>query len=723
MEHISERFRRIVAERNTRMVSKGEDFSSDCNQPNMSSSKLFQSSPVHDDIMTNEENEIFKKSLHIILECCDIMKHRHGPDDCEGHSMSKGVRPVSLATLQTLSESIKAPETPVSVSDGNSDEQPVESGVALFIIIVGDQQSTSFGVPVDVDEVNLDGKSLGEGVLKNSVEVVYIATLDDAMHFIQKTQEEKKECNRKRKQSELKFISAEKLSSLGIDMSSIQDASVNRNMDAHTVDSLGGDSSVKLNRKMRRLLAGKTLTTSLKNISTVESSAANSMDSNNGGECERAKLVASQPTYSSEQHTRYEVNEHFVIILMPSGVSGEKKKSNDDTCIFSGQHDIKFTSLTLSGIPPASHVNHWSTVHVSTMSSISAELSKRCLEVNVNMSLHAGISVSRFESGSKNKKLNRKRHHIALNISDICFRCVEGNIYQKESPITKLSRHNNSFVCGKGSDTTLNIFQCQFEDNMKNSSVPSQLVKKRKKSIDNIPSSSILKNMISGVAGCHVVLSHVNISSKAVVCGVYVNGKSNLSMRHCSLGDIPHGCGVKCDAGASINLRHCVVQKCGMSGVYSRDSLGVILSNCDVKLNNRCGVEIFSCRGNDLSCSPQGGPLITSTGETQCPTSRSDLGVNIHHCSLSGNKSSGILMVNCCSAVITHSSVTQNRLGNVSALSGTTCRVMNCDITGSGRSGIFARDMNTHVELLGGSIHDNNTGNIEAISDATVVEK
>jgi hypothetical protein len=27
------------------------------------------------------------------------------------------------------------------------------------------------------------------------------------------------------------------------------------------------------------------------------------------------------------------------------------------------------------------------------------------------------------------------------------------------------------------------------------------------------------------------------------------------------------------------------------------------------------------------------------------------------------------------------------------------------------------------VELLGGSIHDNNTGNIEAISDATVVEK
>jgi hypothetical protein len=48
---------------------------------------------------------------------------------------------------------------------------------------------------------------------------------------------------------------------------------------------------------------------------------------------------------------------------------------------------------------------------------------------------------------------------------------------------------------------------------------------------------------------------------------------------------------------------------------------------------------------------------------------------------------------------------------------------MNCDITGSGRSGIFARDMNTHVELLGGSIHDNNTGNIEAISDATVVEK
>ena len=698
----------------------------------------------HDDDVTNLHVHLQEVLLNI-LELCSVtgkfIVTEYTRDEDEVHHSH--VPPRMLQDLTECIDSMSIQSAPAAAVFSNvTCESSLPSAKAtctsVYILVVGDQLSTSSLATSPIDLLTDDQKHQepchindnGALSLKSFVERVFVSNLDDALLFITKKQEDNKQRNRRRKEEEVKFTTKDVLASSGVIFSSENDSEClssggsGQPNDTTEVLRFGeGSTKIKLNRRMRRFLAGKSGRNSVKQgeQSVLETRVASDNDDDDdwgntrvgvGGNTSGISrpIVGDSRSPSPLLHHIYEVHEHFVILL-PLNAS--------KSFVMSQQHDFSCVPLTLTDISATSRVQYKSRIVITTLSNLPSKASnvstrddalKTELEVSratVRVSLNAGIAVS----SNITKKKKGKNKHVTLTMSNISF--VHDAGLRGQSIGLPRRHQNSSFICGKGSTTHVVISNCQFRDllsdessseiSMEISSGPWTSKKRKYRKEEALASSAVQqRNMISSLSGCSLVMHDACISSQGVVCGVHAGGKARALLHKCKVMNIPHGCGVKCESGSQVELLHCLVEGCGKSGLFSRDSLWVSLKQCEMRDNGHCGVEVFSChRATQLHC--------VKTG------------LEIDHCTISCNRSSGVLVLNCTDSTISSSSIGTNNLSNISAVSGTSCQVLDCDISGSKRSGIYASDCDTRVEVVGGRRYGNSSGNVECQLNAAVI--
>jgi hypothetical protein len=652
------------------------------------------------------------------------------------HACSRGV-PTSM--LEHLSQSV----TTEVGQNSSINSEDARCRYSLKLLIVGHPGGDSACITVACTTVASTTASTraSEGIKEGQpiasvdsqntvVEVTHVASLDEAFNFIQIKQEEQREINCINKTSEeLKYMPPD---SSTITTSSSPAAVVTAGKDEPR--------GVKLNRKMRRFLSGKTL--------------------KGASGCPKQEATGTaMKTAAVETNENYKVCDHFMILLptmsSPNEGSDENSSSSSSSSSSKGsstmlslkeQHDISFVAPTLQAVSTTAHISYMSYVHIisnnledSTVISVGED--GECSHATGNKShilVHpnAGIILSSLQIGKSCKKPNRrKQQFVYLTASNVHFRhCVQqpkctrspGGSRRKDLPI-----FNNSFLCGKGLGIFITLLSCQFEDESRPTIATSSLSsannknkKWDKKLLFVSPKAS--KNLFSVLRGAHLKLTNVLIAVPSLSCGVYASGKSHMSLEDCHISDVRHGCGVKCEAGSSIDMLQCSVKNCGKSGVFANNALRVHVRECDIERNGRCGVEIFSCQGDQQRAAQDDDGVTDVTlhralSPDVLACCSQVAGVCITQSNICENSSSGILLLNSLACIVANSSISRNQLANISALTGTTCDVYNCVVSGSGRSGIFARDEHTAIRMTGGEMKNNNaTHDIETEMNAKV---
>ena len=509
---------------------------------------------------------------------------------------------------------------------------------------------------------------------ENSVEVMKVFTLDEAFEIIIKNQDAKRDYNRDMKVFQVKYEC--------VDSTAVSSAPLSSPSSDHPAPEQraeGAGAKVKMNRKMRRLLSGKSRSVS------NEKSDLTCLDEVmiNKARAPTAESETSKPdTRQEELHLVYE---HYVILLpLPcvSTTGGGAGASNDPQRNMSvvqlrEHHNICFVPQTLQDVSTAARIDYLSSIHIcplpqhlspppsppATLPMATHPVANEAPpnqestggRIEVAVHPHAGVMLSNLQNGKSNKRKCQSAHMSMTNmhfrhevlqqtgVDDIDTESVAGGpplpgTWPKSTCISARGKKNknSSFICAKGPATSIVVSSCQFDEvcgpiaadtvSLSKSAVAaSAWDTKRKYNVST--SSKESKNLFSALTGSHVRLEQVVIISPSLSCGVFASGKSHLTLQDCCIADIAYGCGIQCEAGSGLDLLRCTVRRCGSSGLFARNALYMRLQECTIHSNGRCGVEIFTCsRGAAKEIS-----VSSSSTATQLPLPLLGQQEQLHH--------------------------------------------------------------------------------------------
>lgn len=409
--------------------------------------------------------------------------------------------------------------------------------------------------------------------------------------------------------------------------------------------------TMKLNRRNRRLLSGK---------SARPSCGASSVQ---------------QDRNVARQSIKW-VNEHHVVIL-PS-------ESLQDTQELKQMHDICCSPLTSEYSRSILRTDHVVSVHITGVDPAEGfDVSDESHYATVFVGSNCGICVSATDQEPRRKR----KQYLFFSLHNMNFK--HSGDGKAEHPL----------ICSKGPLTKSIISKCNFRGETSQTSTQSVLSR----------SLSKCNSVICAVSGSSLLMTRVNLSSKCRGCGVYAGGKSTALLRMCKISRVLQGSGIRCDSGSSLTILQTVINCCGMSGIYVKNSSKVVVKGCTLQKNHRSGIELFSCHSNQVRlCSDDNSVQYASTG------------VLIDKTEIFDNFSSGLLLIDCFGVYISDSTIYRNKAANISAGQDSTCTLWNVIVQYSHRSGIFAKGNRTSINIIGGTVSDNTERDIEALAGAEI---
>ena len=617
------------------------------------------------------EEAVHRKECQFGEELCTLLCRCHaaGTKDCD---LTANDLHILSCLLQAKSSDMCHPSTGSDPLGTTVENLTHSNTYRVFIVFVGSHCS---------EYDNLCGAGRIECDSESFVDVRYCSNLDDALNFVSTNQTTNSECNRLRKSSELKYADSDVLRGL--------DDSVSSAIIKTDFNTIASDNKVKLNRKMRRLLAGKTRPCAESEISTCIGSKRE--ESNNNSNFRSSVLKC---------------YEHYVLLCPASAHSGSGANFP-----LKNSHDIQIVPKTIYHNPVV-HVEYLSSLHITTIPRCGQSANDLVSPVQVDATVNSGLKIW----SEKNKK---KKLHVILDISNIHFSLHKSySEYSSDKPIP----HRNDFITCEGSNCFLIMSSTSYFHSCRQGSRTlaslggsesnSRVTGKKSSS----RSTKYSMKLISGLKGCSLNLMNVILSELSVESAVHVSGKSIANMYGCRISNVDNGCGIKCESGSGVNINCSSIINCSTSGIFANNAGCVNITECIMDNNGRCGVEIFSCQGNNQLSEEDKKTTATESTMLKCPK----VGVSILQTKICGNSSGGILLINCTASTIMNTIIAGNGLANVSASKGTTCRLYQCSIFDSSRSGIYARDYGTSLEVVEGELYNNNDSNIETDAEAKV---